>query len=183
MYKKLEEFGKDYNKTIIDTVLRQERFMKKKSKETLTTSEQVNPYSDDLLVADAKLTFDNIDYSLEVHYMTEESYRKEVHYFDKHFVTVMSTENRVSVSHLSDQLPIDWVLQLENGKCLPDSCDNVKHRENYINLVEWINTANIPCLNILSDVAVQHIPHRYTKKVSNKSEPVSTIPYMFVTFI
>ena len=95
------------------------------------------------------LVFDNIDYWHEVHYMTEEPQN-----VDKHCVTVMATENRVSGIHLSYQQPVGGVLQLENGKCLPSSHDNVKQRDNYIVLVGRVIAANIKCLRFLLDVII-----------------------------
>ena len=48
----------------------------------------------------------------------------------------MSTENRVSANHLSDEVPTNGVLQMANGsKCLPDARDNAMQKENYIFLV------------------------------------------------
>ena len=115
-----------------------------------------------------KLTFDNIDYHHEVHYMTEENQN-----VDRHFVTFMSTENRVSGNHLSDEVPANGVLQMPNGKCLPDAHDNARQRENYIFLVAKIITANIPRLEFLSSVTVQHIPHCYQKEMKGKTDTVS----------
>ena len=46
-----------------------------------------------------KITFDNLDYRQEVHYMTEEHQN-----IDKHYITSMSTENRVNGNQLSDKL-------------------------------------------------------------------------------
>lgn len=109
-----------------------------------------------------------MDYKQEVHHMTEDHQN-----VDKHCVTVMSTENRILGNHLSDKLPDNGILEMENGKCLPNSIDNVAQRENYISLVEEIITTNIPCLNFLSDVATKYIPHQYKKETSNKTETVS----------
>jgi hypothetical protein len=111
-----------------------------------------------------KLTFDNLDYRQEVHYMTEDHQN-----IDKHCVTFMSTENRVTGNHLSDKTPLDGILDMENGKCLPDHPDSVKQRENYIALVGRI----IPCLEFLSKVATHHIPHHYRKEMNTKTNTVS----------
>ena len=116
-----------------------------------------------------KITFDNLDYHQEVHYMTEENQN-----VDKHCVTMMSTENRVSGSHLSNEPLTDGVLEMENGNCLPSHLDNAKQRENYVILVERIISTNVPCLNFLLDVTTPHIPHCYRREMKNKSETVST---------
>ena len=57
---------------------------------------------------------------------------------------------------VSDQQPVGGVLQLENGKCLPSSHDNVKQRDNYIVLVGRVIAANIKCLRFLLDVTTPH---------------------------
>ena len=107
-----------------------------------------------------KITFDNLDYHQEVHYMTEENQNE-----DKHCITMMSTENRVSGNHLSDEPLTDGVLEMENGNCLPSHLDNAKQRENYIILVERIIATNVPCLNFPLDVTTPHIPHCYRREM------------------
>ena len=143
----------------------EQQAMKKSADSPVSTSKELQ-----ILECDngRKLTFDNIDYHHEVHYMTEENQN-----IDRHFVTVMSTENRVSANHLSDEVPTNGVLQMANGKCLPDARDNAMQRENYIFLVAQIITANIPCLEFLSSVTVQHIPHTYQKEMKGKTDTVS----------
>ena len=169
--KKLEEFGKDHTKHINDAVSLQGQYMQAKS-----TTAAGNPSNQDATPdVGRKLTFDNLDYRQEVHYMTEDHQN-----VDKHCVTVMSTENRVSGNHLSDVTPEEGVLGMENGKCLPDHSDSVKQRLNYIDLVGRIITAHIPCLAFLSDVAKQHIPHQYKDEMRAKTDTVS---YNSSTFI
>ena len=105
-----------------------------------------------------KITFDNLDYHQEVHHMTEDHQN-----IDRHYVTVMSTNNRVHGHHLSDKPSETGVFQMENGKCLPSVLDNVRQRENYITLVERVIANNIPCLHFLSDVVTTQIPHQEMK--------------------
>ena len=88
-----------------------------------------------------KLVFDNLDYTQEVHWMTEGHQN-----IDCHYVTAMSTENRVSGNELSPVPPPHGVMEMENGKCVPSNLDNARQRDNYIKLVERIMVSNIPCL-------------------------------------
>lgn len=171
VYKKLDEFGKDHNKKILDAVMQQGEFMEQKSQGSTQIRQNKK-----LIVPDVgrKLVFDNIDYRHQVHYMTQDHQDK-----DKHCVTVMATENRVSGNHLSDKQPICGLKQLENGKCLPSSRDNAKQRDNYIALVGRVLVANIEYLKFLQDVAMVHIPHCYRKEMSNKSETVS-LPRVYI---
>lgn len=118
--------------------------------------------------AGRKLTFDNLDYHQKVHYMTEEHQNN-----DKHCVTVMSTENRVSGNHLSDEKPSDGILDMENAKCIPNHQDSLRQRENYIALVGRIVTKHLPCLEFLSKAATHHIPHQYKREMSTKTNTVS----------
>ena len=85
-----------------------------------------------------KITFDNFDIYQEVNHMTEQNQNK-----DRHYVTVMSTENRISRSHLRRDGPICDITALENGKCVPDQDDHTKQRNDYIVLVARIITTNI----------------------------------------
>lgn len=124
-----------------------------------------------------KVTFDNLDYRHEVHYMTEENQN-----VDRHCVTVMATENRVPVCGLSDKLPENGVFEMENGKCLPNYVDNIEQRENYIVLVERIMTNSIPCLQPLSEVTTSHIPHCYRQEVRKKTETVSNFLFTSLSF-
>ena len=62
-----------------------------------------------------KLTVDNVDYTQNVHYMTEDHQNK-----DKHYVSINATVNRVSTNHLSDKGPTCSIDQMENGKCIPN---------------------------------------------------------------
>ena len=138
LYKKLEEFDKDHTKSITDAVSRQSDFMaqkkdKQRDQECAGASQegvaaapsQPQPslctVSQSSIDCGRKITFDNVDYYQEVHHMTEEHQN-----MDKHYVTVMSTENRVHGNHLSDDLPETGVLGMENGKCLPSVKDNAR---------------------------------------------------------
>ena len=115
-----------------------------------------------------KITFDNLDYHQDVHHMSEEHQN-----IDKHFITPMSTENRVHGNHLSDQIPSTGLKEMENGKCLPSLKDHERQREKYIHLVARIMAANIPCLNFLLNVSEVPIPHFYTKELKHVTETVS----------
>ena len=92
---------------------------------------------------------------------------------DKHHVTVMSTENRISGAHLRRNEPICDIATLENGKCVPNQTDHQKQKENYVVLVSKILTANIQCLKHLEEAVTKHIPHRYQKETAQATDTVS----------
>ena len=72
-----------------------------------------------------KITFDNFDIRQEVHHMTEQNQNK-----DKHYVTVMSTENRTSGTRLRRDGPVGDIAALENGKCGQNHAEYQKQKEN-----------------------------------------------------
>ena len=85
----------------------------------------------------------------------------------------MAVANRVSGNHLSDKQPEYGTMGLQNGKCIPSCADNKGQRDNCIALVGRIISTHIKCMNSLSDAAVYHIPHIYTKEISTKPDLVS----------
>ena len=114
-----------------------------------------------------KLVFDNFDFKQRVHNMTESHQN-----FDIHWVTHMAVENRVSGNHLPRVKPsTDDLLQLENGLCLPSRHEHHLQRENYLTLAERA-IAELPCFGFLKSVVCKHIPHQYSKQMSEKSEIV-----------
>lgn len=176
LYKKLDEYGTEHAKSITDAVTKQGQYMAQQH-QSVTASTQAGactvdppPSNTNLFQSDVgrKITFDNIDYRQEVHNMTEEHQN-----IDKHYVSVISTENRVHGNHLSDTPPETGILGMENGKCLPSVLDNSKQRENYISLTERIMTNSVPCLHFLSDVVTTHIPHHYSREMKKVSDTVS----------
>ena len=126
---------------------------------------QVNPAD-----SGRKLVFDNLDYTQEVHWMTEGHQN-----IDCHYVTAMSTENRVAGNELSPVPPPHGVMGMENGKCVPSNIDNARQRDNYIKLVERIIVSNIPCLEYLSDVCTRHIQHKYSHEMAKKTNTVRQV--------
>ena len=178
LYKKLDEFGEDHTKLINEAVTRHSQYMAQGGQLSLNTiqarafsePQPIQQHRKNNIQPDVgrKITFDNLDHHQEVHYMTEEHQN-----IDQHYVTVMSTDNRVHGHHLSDKPPETGVLNMENGKCLPNPQDNVRQRDNYITLVERITASSIPCLNFLSHVVTTHIPHQYSKEKKNASDTVS----------
>lgn len=137
----MDEFGKDYDLKIRDAVQKQSDWMAKK--ETYSTngvptdldgagnSPNVCVQKDD----GRKLTFDNLDYRQDVHHMTEEHQN-----IDKHCVTYMSTENRVSGNPLSNAPSVDGILNMENGKCLPSPNENTKQERESLLLIFLVST-------------------------------------------
>ena len=115
-----------------------------------------------------KMVFDNLDYSQEVHWMTEDHQNT-----DCHFVTAVLTEKRMAGKELSTETPQSVLLEMENGNCLPSALDNARQRDNYVKLVERIIVNNIPCLEYLASACTNHIPHQYSGEMRKKTDTVS----------
>lgn len=120
-----------------------------------------------------KLVFDNFDFRQEVHYMTQDHQNVDVHW-----VTHMAVENRVSGNNLLSNRPVCQINELENGQCLPGRREHHLQRENYITLTERAIT-EIPCLSFLKGAVTQHIPHPYSKEMSQTSHVVSATKFLF----
>ena len=163
LYKKLDEFGHYHNAKIMEKV--------KNESATLLSmwnnDYAINDHADEVAAivshqADQgrKIVFDNFDFNQKVHHMSESHQN-----IDKHWVAHMCTENRVSGNHLSmEERSKKSILEMDNGKCIPDSAEHVTQRENYASLVSRIAVDNIDCLGFLKEHAVRHIKHMYSWK-------------------
>ena len=114
-----------------------------------------------------KQTFDNIDYQQVVHHMNEE-HQNMLH----HWTSYMSTENRISGNHLTDDVPQGGSEDMENGLCIPNRQEHRTQRQNYIRLVSRICVEHISYLKPLSCMLPKHIPHVYSEQASQPTETV-----------
>ena len=108
LYKKLDEFAKDHTPKVKDAVTKQGLYMQQQLKEKdaenlLSTQENPSDTNEPIITCHGsttttryppdtgrKITFDSLDYHQDVHHMSEEHQS-----IDKHFITSMSTVNRV----------------------------------------------------------------------------------------
>ena len=144
LYKKLDQFGHDHNAKIMEKVRNE-------------SARLLSIWSEDASDQGLKLVFDNFDFNQKVHHMSE--FHQNI---DNHWVAHMCTENRVAGNHLSMEERSTTILDMDNGKCIPDSSEHIAQRENYTNLVSQIMVDNISCLNFLKEHAVGHILHKYS---------------------
>lgn len=115
-----------------------------------------------------KITFDNIDFYVQPHEMTESKQNLDVHW-----VAVMSTENRISSKHLSDDKPdLDKLAEFDNGMCFPSDSDHRLQKQNYVALIARIAVTHVDCLKPLEDVVSKHIKHKYS---SSSCKPTNTV--------
>ena len=187
LYRKLEEYGEGHDKSVKSMMQKEHEWMESQQPTTAIDDEESekSQSSDDSCTeidqmpelrhgplpshpVGQKITIDNIDYRQQVHHMTQEHQTE-----DKHYLTVCATKNRVHGNHLSHLQQGDLLNIMENGKCIPTHMEQISQRDNYIQIVERVLSQNIPCLEPFKDVAVNHIPHMYSKETREPTESVS----------
>jgi hypothetical protein len=191
LYKKLDEFGYNHNGEIMEKVKNESaRLLTIWNTDELNDGANTESDGDDDTARNTddtppsadidkqsyekdngrKIVFDNFDMHQRVHHMSE------VHQnIDTHWVVHMSTENRISGNHLSmDKTSPKTVMDLSNGKFLPDRKEHTNQRENYADLVSRILVDNINCLQFLKDHVVYHIKHQYSKEMADPTIVVSS---------
>lgn len=113
------------------------------------------------------ISFDNIDLQLKRRNMTSSQQNQDLHWINHKMV-----ENRVSANHLDSLKPKADILDVENIKFLPSVAEHEKQRMDYVILTSRILIKHFSILLPLKDVCIQHIPHRYSKEMSQKSNKV-----------
>jgi len=84
----------------------------------------------------------------------------------------MAVENRVSCNQEESNNERD-VCDLDNNTFLPSDIEQKKQKDDYVALIGRVITSHIPCLEFLKEVAVKHIPHKYSDLTSQPTETVS----------
>lgn len=113
------------------------------------------------------VSFDNVDIHQERRNMTISNQNSDFHWVNHKMV-----ENRVSGNHLDSTKPAADIMNVENMKYLPSMADNERQRMDYIILTSRILTEYFDVLKPLKEVCVMHIPHKYSKQLSKKTEKV-----------
>ena len=114
------------------------------------------------------IAFDNIDLEINRKNMTMSKQNRDIHWVNhKMFV------NRVSGSLLSSDGPKCDLSTVQNSTFLPSVSDQQRQRFNYIILVSRMLVQYFDAYEPLRDVCIQHIPHKYSKEMSQKSTKVT----------
>lgn len=128
----------------------------------LTQSEQITP------VFSYKLVGDNIDKDIKPRNMRIDHRTKSLHYFNAYAI-----KDRIDTSHLVESHNSSPQLCLND--ILPTNQDYSTLKSNFTVLVSRILCQNFEFFRIhFSDVLISHIPHRYSKEMSEISEMVRT---------
>lgn len=113
------------------------------------------------------IAFDNIDLEINRKNVTMSKQNGDIHWVNhKMFV------NGVSGSFLSSEGPRCDLSTVQNSTFLPSVLDQQRQRFNYIILVSPMLVQYFDAYEPLRDVCIQHIPHKYSKEMSQKSTKV-----------
>ena len=88
---------------------------------------------------------------------------------DLHWVNHLMFVNRVSGNLLSIDAPRQDLETVSNMTFLPSASDQLRHWYNYIVLISRILVEYFDVVKPLKDACIQHMPHKYTKEMSEKS--------------
>ena len=112
------------------------------------------------------ISYDNIDIRRERRHMSMADQNLDIHW-----VNHRCTFNRVHGNHLSTH-PGPGVRKVPNISLLPSLYDQKMQRQDLIVLVSRILVQHFSALSFLESVCIRHIPHKYVKEMSMKSEQV-----------
>ena len=113
------------------------------------------------------IAFDNIDIQLQRKSMTLSAQNRNFHWVNHKMVN-----NRVSGCQLAADGPKADLLEVQNLKFFPSIEEHQKQRFNYIILVSRMLVEYFDAFEPLKKTCIQHIPHKYTNEMSQKSTKV-----------
>ena len=92
---------------------------------------------------------------------------------DFHWVNHQMFLNRVSGNLLPNEAPQQDLQTVSNMAFLPSADDQLRQRFNYTVLISRMLVDYFDAFEPLKDACIQHIPHRYSKEMSEKSVKVN----------
>lgn len=117
-----------------------------------------------------KIVGDNIDKTVRPRHQTLEKRTQSLHYFHSYAV-----KDRIDMRDLSDTKPALDLTTLPFTMFLPSENDLEQLKKNCTVIVAPILVKYIPAFSHLEKDVSKHIPHRYQKEMSTKSEVVSQV--------
>ena len=118
------------------------------------------------------ISFDNLDFQMQRKSMSMQSQN-----WDFHWVNHQMIENRVSRTYLNAKERKANLQEVSKLKFLPTLEDQQRQRLNYTILTSRILVDYFDALAPLKDTCIQHIPHKYTNEMSQKSKKVISSIY------
>lgn len=123
------------------------------------------PENDISLNAGYKIVFDNIDKNVKPRYMRSEHQTRSLHYVQSYAV-----KDRVDFSSISSEMRTE----VNVFHVIPDDNDYEALKSDFKVLVSRLIVKHMPFFSIdYRGIPPTHIPHKYSKQMSSKSEVVS----------
>lgn len=120
------------------------------------------------------ISFDNLDFQMQRKSMSMQSQNRDFHWVNHQMI-----ENRVSGANLNAKERKTNLQEVPNLKFLPTLEDQQRQRLNYTILTSRILVDYFDALAPLKDACIQHIPHKYTNEMSQKSKKVISFLNIF----
>ena len=111
---------------------------------------------------------DNIDLMIHARIQSAEHTNRSLHWTQQYAVT-----NRVVELHLSEVTPRKPIADIEMSELLPVAVVQDHLVSHWAVLISRVITKYLKAFKPFRDVIIYHIPHKYSKKMAEKSESVS----------
>lgn len=111
---------------------------------------------------------DNIDYEIQARVQSQQHKNRSIHW--THQFAVL---DRVQDPNLDSQRSQKKVGDIQLAEILPDRIVQTRLVRNWAVIVSRVITKYLPPFQSFQDVVVRHIPHKYSKEMSQQSDSVS----------
>ena len=122
-----------------------------------------------------KLVGDNIDKNVKPRYMRSDNQTKSLHYFH-----VYAVEDRVNSNQMSNQMHMIDPKMVDLDMLLPSNDDGKIMETNFCTLISRVLVKHMKHLHPYASSINQHILHKYSEEMSQKSKVVSVNYNMFM---
>jgi len=116
-----------------------------------------------------RLVGDNIDYEIHARVQSQQHCNRSIHW--THQFAVLDRVQNPQLDRFSSQKPVS---EIQLAELLPDNDVMANLVRNRSVIVSWVITKYLQPFRQLRDVVVRHMPHEYSKEMSQKSDSVSS---------
>ena len=116
-----------------------------------------------------RLVGDNIDYEIHARVQSQQHRNRSIHW--THQFAVLDRVQDPQLDRFSSQKPVN---EIQFAELLPDNDVMTNLVRNWSVIVSWVITKYLQPFWQLRDVVVRHIPHEYSKEMSQKCDSVSS---------
>lgn len=117
------------------------------------------------------IVMDNLDFFVSTHHQSSQRGNKSIHW--THHIAV---EDRIPLNYLSSSKPAYDLEDYDVGTSLPEEDLQQHLRREFIVLGSRMMCQHLSAFSSMSDVVVRHMPHQYTKEMTQRSKDVSIYP-------